>query len=150
MTYNPLWVLQGNVSANKTERGSRNVYNNTAGTISKGTPVRINAAGNLSSIDPSNEAHIDGFIGIAYDDIPPYSNGEVVFFGTIPNITTTATFGDSVYLSKVGTLTTTKPSIGVAGFLAGDWVIKIGVIAKNPDNPTQKDLVVNIQFLGQL
>lgn len=150
MTYNPLWVTQGNIEATKTQRSIRRVYNNTAGVITKATPVRINAAGNLSTIDPANEAHIDGFVGLAYDDIPAYSEGDVIFSGTISNITIGASFGDVVYLSKSGTLTTTKPSIGVAGFNIGDWVIRLGVIAKNQDNPTIKDLIVNIQFLGQL
>lgn len=150
MTYNPLWVTNNNIQAQQSKRTSRQALNNTASTILKATPVRINAAGNLSSVDPSNEAHIDGFAGLTVEDVAPYTSGEVISIGTITNISTSASFGDAIYLSKTGDLTTTKPSVGVAGFIEGDWAIKIGVIVKNEVNPTQKDLLVNIQFLGQL
>jgi hypothetical protein len=55
-----------------------------------------------------------------------------------------------VYISKLGTLTNIKPSLGINGFGEGDFIIKIGMIAQNADNVLNKDLLVGIQVMGQL
>jgi hypothetical protein len=55
-----------------------------------------------------------------------------------------------MYIDKTGNLTDIKPSIGVNSFIAGDFVISVGVIAKNATNPANKDLVISIDVIGQL
>ena len=65
-------------------------------------------------------------------------------------LVTTATFGDIMYVAKDGSLTNIKPTDGEDGFVSGDFVIKVGVIVKDSNNPSQKNLIVNIQVMGQL
>lgn len=59
-------------------------------------------------------------------------------------------FGLPIYVSKTGGLTTTKPSVGIGGFLAGDYVILLGRTVPNLDNPANVDIVINLQIIGQL
>ena len=47
-------------------------------------------------------------------------------------------------------LTTSIPEIGVAGFLSGDFVVKVGRITKNSDVPANKDFKVEVHIIGQL
>jgi hypothetical protein len=58
--------------------------------------------------------------------------------------------GDVLYVDKAGDLTASKPTIGVNGFIAGDFVIRVGVVSRDPIVPTQENLIVNIQVIGQL
>jgi hypothetical protein len=124
--------------------------NNTGGTLDKGTPIRVDSLGELRTIDVSNEAHALAVVGVLRADALDGSQGIFVNSGRVENITITGSFGDSVYVSKTGGLTTTKPSIGVGGFVALDFVIRVGVIAKNVDNPVNKDLVLDLNVVGQL
>ena len=89
-------------------------------------------------------------IGITAADVPNLSEGEVVNSGVLLNISTSASSGDPIWISKLGFLTNTPPSIGVGGFVAGDWVVYLGVVVQNPDTPTQKDLLVSMENMGQL
>ena len=57
---------------------------------------------------------------------------------------------DVLYVSKTGGVTNVKPSIGVDGFTAGDVIIRLGVVSKNRDNPSNKDLIVNVAIIGVL
>lgn len=124
--------------------------NNTGVPINKGTPVRINSSGELDFVNVSVENQILNIAGIASQTIPDGNAGAFLSSGKIEDITTTASFGDLVFISKTGTLTEIKPSIGVAGFLAGDFVVSVGVVAKNETNPLLKDLIINVEIKGQL
>ncbi len=115
----------------------------------KGTPVKVTSDG-IDLIDVSLEADVDALAGVISEDVSDEDNASVVQSGTIFNITTGVSVGSSVYVSKLGVLTDSKPQIGVNGFAEGDFVIKIGTIAKNNDNPSNKDLLVLIQIMGQL
>lgn len=146
MSYNPLTAtIPDSVLSN-----ARPGTNSTGSTIIRATPVKINTDGTLGLVDPSVEVDIDGLAGLTKDNVTDGSATDVVSAGTIENITTLANVGDTMFLSKAGSLTNQKPSIGVAGFVAGDWIVRLGVVAKNQTNPLLKDLVVNIQFVGQL
>lgn len=123
--------------------------NSTGSTVSKGTVVQISSS-DIALVDPSVEADADAVAGVVLSDILDTATGEVVVSGIIENISGGFAFGSLVYVSKTGTLTTTKPSVGVASFVSGDWVIKVGVVVKNAAAPTQRDLLVNIQIVGQL
>lgn len=145
MTYNP--NNQGIPAVARA--ASRLTANNTGNTLYKATPVRISTNG-LESIDVSNEGQANAIAGIVRADISNLNSGEVISGGLLENISTSASVGDIMYVSKVGDLTNIKPSIGVNSFISGDWVIRVGVIAKNNSNPLQKDLLVNIQIIGEL
>lgn len=146
MTYRPYdSIISGIESTSvKTE-----LLNSSGLTILKDKPVRINTSGDLSVVDVSLDAHALGTMGIANETITNGNYGFVVTHGKVENVTGFA-FGDFIYVSKTGGLTNSLPSEGVDSFVAGDWVIKVGVIAKNKDNPLLKDLIVNFQIIGQL
>jgi len=145
MTYNP-----ANVGVPAVARSAAKLAtNNTGNTVYKATPARISISG-IESIDVSNEAEANAIAGIVRSDISDANEGEIVSAGLLENITTSAAIGDIMYVSKVGDLTNIKPSIGVNGFVSGDWIIRVGVIAKNSSNPVLKDLLVNIQIIGEL
>jgi hypothetical protein len=123
--------------------------NQTGGTLPKGLPVKLTSSG-LAMVDVSVEGDIDAFAGVLSADLITASSGAVATSGTIENITTSFAVGSAVYINKLGLLTNVKPSLGVNGFGEGDFVIKIGMIAKNNDNGSLKDLIVQIQMMGQL
>ncbi len=124
--------------------------NNSGITFNKGTPVRIDSTGELDFINVSVEAEALAVAGIVSETILDGNPGTFLNSGKIEDVTTSTDFGDTLYISKSGSLTNTKPSIGVDGFVAGDFVISVGVIAKNESNPILKDLVLNIDVVGQL
>lgn len=124
--------------------------NGTLSTLSALTPVYVNASGDIAAVDPSFESKSFGSVGIVVSDISSAQFGDIACFGRMLNITTSTSFGDILYVSKTGTLTNVKPSIGVGGFISGDWVIRVGVVCKNIATPTNKDLLVNIVVQGQL
>lgn len=125
------------------------VDNNSGGTLTKGTPVRIDSVGNLNIIDVSSEIESLAIVGVIFEDVLNTEQGRLICNGRLDDISG-FTFGDSIYVSKTGTLTNTKPDIGVGGFVAGDFIIRIGVISKNEINPGQDDLLLNITITGQL
>jgi len=124
--------------------------NNSGSSIFKGTPVRINSSGELDIIDVSVESSITNVVGVAAADILNTLKGATVNSGKIENITTSADFGDTIYISKTGSITNIKPDVGVSGFIIGDFVVMVGVIAKNEATPANKDLIINITIIGQL
>ena len=124
---------------------------NASGTVlAKGTPVRTTSSGDVDYINVSIEAHAFAVSGVIQDAVPNLSTGPVLTSGRLLNLTTSFAFGDPVYVSKSGGLTNLKPDVGVGGFVVGDFVIAIGVIGKNADNPVNKDLILNIGVTGQL
>jgi len=125
------------------------ILNGSGGTINKATPVLINGAGKLDNIDVSLATAL-GTIGVSSDTALNGNNNKIVFAGIIEDIGSSFANGDVIYVSKTGGLTEVKPSIGVNGFLAGDFVIIVGSIAENKDNPVNNDLLVNINLIGQL
>lgn len=124
--------------------------NNTGVSISKATPVRINTSGDLDFVNVSVESEILNVVGVTNADIANGSEGDFINTGKIEDISTSLGFGDVAYISKTGTLTNVQPSIGVGGFVAGDFVVRIGVIAKNQLNPLLKDLILSMDIRGQL
>lgn len=143
MTYRPYSLL--------TASGISDTRPNNSGvTISKATPVRINTFGELDFINVAIEAQALSVAGCAAEDIPNTTSGVMVTSGKVSDITTSATFGDLMYIDKTGNLTNIKPSIGVNSFVSGDFVVSIGVIAKNPGNPILKDLIIMVDVIGQL
>jgi hypothetical protein len=120
------------------------------GTLTGATPVATNTSGNLVAVNVSSEDIATSFLGLTTSTILSSSQGGVVLSGLVKNISTALGVGDVLYVSKTGGLTTTAPDIGVDGFVAGDFVIRIGQITKNSTNPSNKDLLVAWQLMGQL
>jgi hypothetical protein len=126
------------------------ITNTTGSTLLKFTPVYIAADGTYQKINVSIEAQALGCVGVLSEDINNGGTGKLAYNGTIEDVDTAADFGDILFVDKTGGITNARPSIGLGGFVAGDFVVQIGVIAKNPDNPANKDLIMNVQVIGQL
>jgi hypothetical protein len=126
-------------------------YTNASGySIPKGTPVKIRTDGNIDFINVSVEHDIMSFGGITSSDSDNGQKSGVVTAGRIENVVTTFEFGDAVYIGKDGLLTNVGPSFGVAGFVSGDFVFRVGTIAKNETNPLSQDLILESTLVGQL
>lgn len=149
MTYNPRLkgeiLTVGAVSSELPER-----VNDSGASLNKTDPVRLDASGNIQKIDPSVESQALACIGVAKSSVANGSSTAIVSQGRLEDVTTAGTFGDPLYVSKTGGLTNVKPSIGVGGFVEGDFVIFVGIVAKNQANPLLKDLMVNVRVVGQL
>ena len=147
MGYNP--NFRGTIGT--ATKSSQFIALNASGAlIARLAPVVINQAGTLNIVDVSDELQSMNITGIAAENIANNVAGTITNGGKIENITTSADCGDVMYVSKTGTLTQYKPNIAEHGFTVGDWVIRVGVIAKNNTNPLQKDLLVNLEIEGQL
>jgi len=148
MSYNP--NFSGTASAASSKAIHAEETNNSGSTINKLTPVRIDSNGDIATVDVAIEAQALAIAGITDSAIGNGAVGAIVNSGRILDITTTASLGEALYVSKVGTTTNLKPTIGIDGFMAEDFVIRLGIIAKNALNPVSKDLLVNISIVGQL
>lgn len=126
------------------------IYNNSGSTIAALQPVASDSNGKIIAIDPSTELTAVKIIGVAGQSIADGAYGLVYSHGKFENITTSFGFGDYVYVAKDGTLTNIEPSEGVDGFVAGDFILRVGVIVRNRTTPSQKDLVINISIVGQV
>jgi hypothetical protein len=124
--------------------------NNSGSSIPSFTPVRSDSNGDMDVIDVSVEAESLAIVGLTKTSVPDATTGAMVTSGRLENVTGSFVFGNVIYVSKTGGLTGNPPTVGVDGFLAGDWVIKLGVVTKNQSNPILKDLVVQVQLMGQL
>lgn len=139
-------------SGNGTASGVKaSLINQSGGALSKLTPVAIDVAGYINNVDVSVEASAMAVVGIVSDaSIANGATGNVITDGKLEDITTSASYGDVLYVSKTGMVTNVKPSVGVGGFVEGDFMIRLGVISRNVDNPLVKDLIVNVQVVGQV
>ena len=139
-----------NTLASITGTSTIQVLNPTGSTIVQGTPIGINVSGEMQLLDVAIEDNILSFVGLTKTDISSGSTGEVVVSGPAENVNTTANLDEIVYVAKTGGLTSTKPEIGVGGFVAGDIIVKVGKVTKNATNGSLKDVVVQPQIIGQI
>ena len=150
MSYRPYQVI---VSAAVAQAGAGQqveVTNDSGVTIAALQPVCIDSSGNAKAVDVSSFDDAVKVAGVAIAAIPDGSEGAIATSGILEDISTSIDFGGYVYVSKTGQLTATAPTEGVAGFVAGDFVIRIGAVVRNADSPSQKDLLIQIQAMGQL
>ena len=98
------------------------VRNNTASTISNGTPVMVTgtlgASGRLTiaPMDATDQDNGIYYIGVTTEDIAANADGKATHFGKIRHLDTSAyADGDLLWLSTstVGAFTTTEPSTGI-------------------------------------
>lgn len=135
----------GSASSNKTQ-----IENHSGVNLPAQTPVTIDTNGYAKAINVSVTASAFAACGITdLSGIADTSFGNIIV-GGILNGVTGFNLGDVLYVSKTGDLTNVKPSIGVGGFAALDYVIRVGVVMRNHTTPSQKDLIVNVTVVGQL
>lgn len=124
--------------------------NQSGSTISAMSCVSIDSSGYIKKTNPTIQADAEKAIGITLTAINNGSSGYVLLGGRLENVTTGAALGDRLWVAIDGSLTNTVPEIGSGGFVAGNYVIRLGSIASNNTNPTNKDIVLVLQLVGQL
>jgi hypothetical protein len=124
--------------------------NDSGSAIVAFSPVAVTSSGGISSADVSSEVDSLAVVGVTTGIINHSTSGPVVMSGRLENITTSAALNSKLFISRVGDLTEVKPSIGVGSFVEGDFVVAVGTVVENASNPANKDLIVNIQVIGQL
>lgn len=149
MSYSPNFRGSEATSIDRAATTGSLVTNSTGVSLDKLTPVQLNSSGLISAIDVSLDSAI-AIAGVLAEHVPNGSTGSMVSAGTIKDISSSFNLGDTLYISKTGTLTSTKPSIGIDGFVEGDYAVRIGVVGKNEDNSLLLDLHLSIDVVGQL
>jgi hypothetical protein len=149
MTYDPR--LSGSVLTIGVASSELPARTNASGaSVTRTNPIRLDSNGDIQRVDPSIEAHVLACVGVAKDSVANSALCGIVTSGRLVDVTVPGSLGDTLFLSKTGTLTNLKPSIGVDGFVSGDFVLSIGIVVKNQDNPLLSDLLINIRLVGQL
>lgn len=148
MSYSPKFT--GETANIEVTAVGESLINNSGNPIVRAVPVRIDSNGDIQTVDISIEAQALAVAGITKEEVGSGSGGIVVSSGRVENIVTTASNGDILYISKIGGLTNQQPEIGAGGFVAGDFIVRIGILFKNELDPLQQDLMLSIAIVGSL
>lgn len=148
MGYNP--SATGTSFKGSSRQIQANYVNASGTTLPIGFPVSTNTNGQIVSVDVTDENSVSRFLGLTSVSMPPASTGGVIAVGRVENVTTSFSVGDALYVNTDGTLMNVKPNYGVGSFVAGCFVIFIGVVVKNEFDSTLKDIQLNWTVVGQL
>lgn len=110
----------------------------------------VNSSGLLVPMDVSSEASVNSFVGYANVRIPASAAGPIISNGRLQNITTSYPVGTAVYIGTDGNPTNIVPSVGVNGFVAGDYCVFLGVLVANETTPSEIDIALFTQVIGAL
>ena len=125
--------------------------NGTLVALAQGSPVSVSISGTLQPVNVSDTANATASVGIVFaPSIGVGAIGEYITNGLFIGMGAVFSFGDVIYVDKSMALSNVRPSVGVGGFLAGDYIVKIGVVVRNQSNPLVKDLLVGVQVVGKL
>jgi hypothetical protein len=124
--------------------------NNSGSTIPAFTLVSQSSMGGLIPVDPSVEAQVQNIIGVTNASMANTATGTVTLSGLITNVSLSFPVETVVYLNTNGSLTSSAPDIGVGSFVSGDFIVKVGKITLNALSPSEKDLLVELEVVGQL
>lgn len=149
MSYNPL--LQGIQFQGASRRLGTSYINNSGSTIAAGAPVAVDTSSNLVLVDVSDETTVKAMVGYAPLAILNLASGSVVSNGRLENIVTGFAVGTPVWVGATpGTFTDVEPDVSAFGWSAGMFVIFVGVVVKNETNPSNQDIQLFTQIIGQL
>lgn len=149
MGYTPITYIIDQANAN-TQSTQSTMVNGSGSTLGALTPVRVDTNGEMQLIDVALDTSALSVVGITGESISDNVSGLLITQGRILDITTSFAVGDYVYVSKIGALTNILPEAGSNGFVAGDYIIRIGVVAKNELDSNKKDMFVGVSIVGQL
>jgi len=110
----------------------------------------VNSSGQLVPLDVSNQASFQAFVGYANVRIGTSASGPIIANGRLQNFTTSYTAGTPLYIGTDGNPTNIIPSAGVNGFVSGDACIFMGVVVVNETNPSEFDIALFTQVVGEL
>lgn len=151
MGYNPTW--QGAVGVGSSRQTQTLYQNGTVSTVPAATLVSQGTGANFLLMDVTDEVKVEAFLGLTSTSIPSSASGLVTSDGRIENIPLGLGFaiGDAIYAGLTpGSLTNVKPDLSVIGWNAGYFVIFIGVVVQNQFNPSNQDIQLFKQIVGQL
>lgn len=149
MSYRPYSTIIQQAAASSSATSST-LINSSGSTIAALTPVRVDNNGDMKTIDVSVDTSALSVVGLTVATTLDATPGQVITQGRLTDVTIGFAVGDYVYVSKSGTLTNVLPTNGANGFVDGDFIIRIGVVAKNELDSNKKDLFVNISVAGQM
>jgi hypothetical protein len=150
MTYRPYAAIIAEAAAQNTNLQT-DLTNNSGSDIAALQPVAsVPGDGEIEAIDVTSQDSYLSALGLAVAAIPNGSDGNVITHGRLPNVTTSFNFGDYLYVGSDGNLTNLPPDIGSNGFVAGDFIIRMGIVVRNKVTPSQKDFLVQVERVGQL
>lgn len=147
MSYNP--NFRGDMSKAPTTSVESLFKNGSGIFLNKLTPVCSNTSGDIVKVNVSDESTSLSVVGFTAEDIDKGEMGRVIVGGRLTDVDLDLAFG-ALYVAKNGEFTDVKPSVGVNGFDVGDFVVRVGVLVKNEDDPLKKDIVLNVVLIGQL
>lgn len=133
--------------------GNATGYQSGSGSIiTMASPVSTNSIGQVVLTDVSSETSINSWVGLVSLDLPSAANGDVFSEGRLQNIPLSLGFavGDPLWVGIGGTLTNVKPDLTVSGWIAGYWVLFVGVVVANQFTTGQQDIQLFRQKVGQL
>jgi hypothetical protein len=150
MSYNPLYV--GSQALGSSVALVTNYTNSTASAIPQGVAVSsTGVADQIAPTDPTSDTSVHAFVGLAQARIPASSSGPVISGGRLEILTGYSfSIGNSIWMGLNGVPQSTRPDYGVTGFTSGDWVVFLGVVVQDEANPSDQDLQVIPQLIGQL
>lgn len=148
MAYNPNY--RGNQSKASSRQIETNYVNATGSFLAKASVVSANASGQAVAIDITDTTSVDRLLGITSVAMPIAASGGVVAAGRVEDVTTSFAIGDALYVNVDGSITNVKPDYGVGSFVAGCYVIFLGIVVKNEFNASLKDFQINPTVVGQL
>lgn len=151
MGFNPTW--QGTTGAGSSRQTQTLYQNGTGSTQPIAAVVSQGTGANFVLTDVSNEATVEAFLGLTAASIPNAASGLVCSDGRLENIPLGLGFavGDALWVDLTpGGLTNVKPDLTVLGWTTGMFVIFIGVVVQNQFNPSNQDIQLFKQIIGQL
>ncbi len=145
MTYRPYGFIGSDGSSIE-----YSLSNSSGNPIVELTPVTTNAVGGIKPVNVSSETDALNVVGVTKESILNNTEGSVVAVGRILNVSLPFPLNSTIWIAKDGSLTNQTPEEGLNGFVALDFVIRVGKIVKNQTNPLNKDFIVNMELIGQL
>lgn len=150
MSYSP--AFRGS-SAKGSSTATGSGYQNASGsTFPIAAPVSTNGSGQTLLTDVSSESSVEKWVGLTSESTPNGANGQVAGDGRLQNIPLGLGFsvGDPIWVGLSGTLTKQKPDTALPGWGSGFWILFVGVVVKNEFNPSNQDIQLCRQIIGQL
>lgn len=151
MSYSP--NFRGTMSLAPSLANSSTYTNGVGSQVSIATPVSQGVGANFVLLDVTNESTVESFLGLTSQVIPSAASGTVMSEGRLENIPLGLglAVGDTLWAgTSPGTMTTTKPDVSQPGWSAGMWVVFLGVVVQNQFNPSNQDIQIFKQIIGQL
>lgn len=148
MSYSP--NSRGGAFKGSSRQMQTGYQNGTGSTMLKGMPVSANSSGQLIPLNVANETTVLAMVGLTAANIPSSASGLVASGGRLEDLSLAYNIGDAIYVGKNATLTNIVPSVGVNGFVLGDFVIFVGVVVKNEFDISKLDIQLMLSVVGQL